>query len=269
MRDRRGSWVLPSLLAVTLPSACVGTRARVIGVAPGESTGLQPPSVWHPQLEPPPQVCTTFELHALAAAPEIQPTARTEDGLPVPVRVGDWTVAASRDERGQVLLQAEADGRTIGPTPIIGELPAFLAMVPDGDTLVLAYTVYRRLLYARWQPSTGMFVHAPSLVVDDLPICKPYPRVTDAVVHEGITYVAVAASALGQHGPCAGYDRKTTHLSATIAIARNGLATEPMRHPIADADARLDVVGGEVVGRQQSWLGERTAGFRVRCASAP
>jgi hypothetical protein len=31
----------------------------------------------------------------------------------------------------------------------------------------------------------------------------------------------------------------------------------------------LGVVGGEVVGRQQSWLGERTAGFRVRCASAP
>ena len=99
--------------------------------------------------------------------------------------------------------------------------------------------------------------------VRDLPDCKSRPWISDLVVHEGLAYVAVRGTAIGEHGPCPGYTEDTMEMSATIVVAANGDATTPMIHPVAHRPARLRVENGEVVGSQRPGLG-----FRVRCEPA-
>lgn len=254
---------------VVVAGACAGSRAFVPGVPVGEATLLRYPSAWSLGAPSSRGACPVLKLDATERVPDLPPLPRERPEQPEPVRVGQWTVTASFDDARQLLLQADAGELRVGPVPVLGDTPIAVQLVPDDDAVVIVGTHADRLIHARWQPSTGSFTHAPSTVVDELPICKSRPGITDAITHDGLVYVALLAAAAGEHGPCGGYTEKTMYLSATVVISRDGLVTKPMRHPLADAPTRLGVVDGTVVGRQEGWFDGRTAGFRIGCVAQP
>lgn len=154
----------------------------------------------------------------------------------------------------------------LAPTPITYDNVHSLRMIEDGDALMVVYTEGDELRSLRMDPKTGKILRPQRVAVAKLPTCKPQPRITDAVVLDGLTYVAIKASAMGEHGPCGGFTEQTFELAATVVISPDGSATAPMVHPRRDAPTQLGVVDGAVVGTQGNGVG-----FRVRCAdtSAP